>query len=172
MRRYLQNRGHTVFGWELGRNEGNVGALVPRVVHRLTSIFDDVGEPVSLVGWSLGGVLARAVAREIPEAVENIVTMGTPVIGGPKYTAAADFYRKQGYDLDSFEQRIAEENDTMIDAPIVVIYSKIDQVVSWRACLDPNPQNTVTYVETDVGHMAMGFDPNVLETINTSIIAK
>ena len=65
-------------------NRGDVPALIPQVVARTEALFERQGEPISLVGWSLGGVLAREVARERPETVRGVVTLGSPVIGGPK----------------------------------------------------------------------------------------
>ena len=102
LRRYLRSLGYRVRGWGLGRNNGNVPELIPKVVERAARLALDARAPVRLVGWSLGGNLAREAARERPEAVERIVTLGTPVVGGPKYTLAAGYFRQQGFDLDHF----------------------------------------------------------------------
>ena len=69
-------------------NGGDVAALLPRVIAQIERRAVATGTPVRLVGWSLGGVLAREAARDRPELVERVVTLGSPIVGGPKYTAA------------------------------------------------------------------------------------
>ncbi|MDH3622691.1 MAG: alpha/beta fold hydrolase [Myxococcales bacterium] len=114
LRRHLQGAGYRVHRWRLGINRGNVPALVPKVVARTEARFQRHEEPVALVGWSLGGVLAREVARERPDLVKCIVTLGTPVVGGPKYTSTAPFYEKVlNVDLDALE-RTASTTTTSI----------------------------------------------------------
>lgn len=94
IRRSLQKAGYRVHRWRLGVNGGRVPTLIPKVVSRTEALFARYDEPVALVGWSLGGVLAREVARERPEIVKSVVTLGSPVVGGPKYTKAAKFYEQ------------------------------------------------------------------------------
>ena len=89
LRKYLRSLGYVASGWQLGRNHGRVGELLPQVTRRVESIAARQGGRVHLVGWSLGGYLAREAAREIPEFVSRVITLGSPVVGGPKYTAAS-----------------------------------------------------------------------------------
>lgn len=160
LRRFLSGLGHQVRGWGLGLNRGDIEKLLPKVLDRAAR--HAAGRPLKLVGWSLGGVIAREVARELARSgaaeVEHIVTMGTPVIGGPKYTATAQRYAARGYDLDDIERRVAERNAEPITAPITAIYTRSDQIVHWRACLDPNPRNRVEHVEVRTGHFGLGYD--------------
>ena len=171
LRRLLAGLGHRVYGWGRGRNLGDVAGLLPGVVETIARLRRRHGHPVQLVGWSLGGVLAREATRElarsasIERSVRRILTLGTPVVGGPKYTAAAPRYRKRGVDLDAIEQRIAERNREVLPVPITAIYSRRDGVVSWRACIDPNPGNRVEHVEVDLGHSELGFSPTVVRLL-------
>jgi pimeloyl-ACP methyl ester carboxylesterase len=69
------------------------------------------GTPVTLIGWSLGGVIVREVARDHPDLVRELITLGTPVLGGPKYTrVGALFGKRESIDLDRLEQEIHERN--------------------------------------------------------------
>ncbi len=163
LRRFLRRLGYDVHGWGMGINRGRVEALMPEVIARAEGLAD--GGSLKLVGWSLGGVIARELSRERPALVERIVTMGTPVVGGPKYTFTARHYQKRGVDLDAIEARIAERNAEPLPAPVTAIYSRADQVVSWRACLDPNTDNDVEHVEVATSHIGLGFDPETLRIV-------
>lgn len=160
LRSYLGVQGHRASGWRLGTNRGDVAELLPRVVARVERVARSAGRPVALVGWSLGGVLARETARDRPDLVSRVITLGSPVIGGPKYTAVAGFYRRQGIDLDAIETEVAARDATPIRTPITAIYSRSDGVVSWRACIDErNP--FVEHVEVTTSHLGLGFSPEV-----------
>lgn len=160
LRSYLGWLGYDARGWGLGTNGGDVPALVRAVIDLTRRQADDSGEPVRLIGWSLGGTLARETAREHPELVERVITMGTPVIGGPKYTAVADFYRQRGYDLDAIEAAVAQRDQVPIRVPVTAIYTRNDGVVAWRACIDrANPD--VEHIEVDTTHIGLGINPQV-----------
>lgn len=169
IRRYLQNAGYRVHRWRLGVNRGRVPALIPKVVSRTELLFQRYQQPVSLVGWSLGGVLAREVARERPELVRSVVTLGSPVIGGPKYTRAAPFYeRVLGEDLDAIERAVEERNRIPISVPLTAIYSRRDTVVNWEACIDHYNEHC-EHIEVDASHLSLGFDPKVLQLVERAI---
>src|SRR5262249_46769430 len=86
---YLRMLGYRVRGWGLGRNHGDVADLMPRVLKRIGSFARRTQQEVRLIGWSLGGYLAREAARERPDLVHRVITLGTPVIGGPQYNLVA-----------------------------------------------------------------------------------
>lgn len=166
IRRHLRRCGFRVHRWRLGLNRGDVPSLIPQVVARTEALFVRYGEPVSLVGWSLGGVLAREVARERPEIVRSVVTLGSPVIGGPKYTRAAGFYKNVlRQDLDAIERSVDERNRVSIQVPLTAIYSKRDKVVQWEACID-RFNDQCEHIEVDASHLSLGFDPKVLQLVS------
>jgi pimeloyl-ACP methyl ester carboxylesterase len=120
----------------------------------------ETGRRVRLVGWSAGGFLAREAARDRPELVERVVTLGTPVIGGPKYTNVAPLFRRLGYDLDAIERECRERARRPIEVPVTAIYSRRDGVVAWRACLDDTSRE-VEHVEVESTHGGLGYDSRV-----------
>lgn len=161
LRAYLRLLGHDARGWGMGTNLGDVERSVTRLVDRLDE--DPEGPRVSLVGWSLGGVIAREVARERPQRVAQVVTFGTPVVGGPAHTVAADAYGA------AESQRIAalsaqRDAERPIAVPVTVIYTRRDGVVDWRACLDRTTPG-VRHVEVGSTHLSLGVDPDVWWTI-------
>jgi pimeloyl-ACP methyl ester carboxylesterase len=164
LRAYLNRLGHDARGWGLGRNDGDVRALVPRARRLVTEWSAAAGRRVRLVGWSLGGVIAREIARDAPELVAQVVTMGSPIVGGPRYTAAGRRFARRGADLDAIERDIAERERVPIRVPITAIYSKRDGIVAWQACIDAtNPR--VEHVEVSCTHLGLGVHAEVLAIV-------
>ncbi len=160
--RFLRSRRHRVYSARLGRVGGDVPALAERLGERVARIAADAGRPVALVGWSIGGVLSREVARDRPDLVSRIVTFGTPVVGGPSYTALAGRYPPEM--LAQVRQAIADRESTPIAVPITAIWSPNDGVVSPDACIDRHsPQ--VEHVKVRSTHIGMGFDPDVWSVV-------
>jgi fermentation-respiration switch protein FrsA (DUF1100 family) len=127
--------------------------------------------PVRVIGWSLGGYLAREAARERPDLVERVITLGAPVVGGPTYTASAPMYRRRGYDLDEIAASVLEREDLPIQAPIYAIYSRTDGVVSWRASIDTFDNAHVEHHEVAASHLGMISSPRVYRLI-AELLAK
>ena len=163
MRSFLRQKNFNAFGWGLGTNSGDVQGQLPAVIARVEELFDQCGEPIALVGWSLGGVMARELARERPELVSQVITYGTPVIGGPLYTAVSGVYTQEERVL--IAERIAIRNETPIEVPITAMYSKRDGIVAWRACIDDFSPD-ITMIRITSTHVGMGIDPDVWQIVS------
>ena len=146
------------------RGEGGVPILCDRMVERVRERAEDLGSKISLVGWSLGGTIAREVARDAPEAVSRVITLGSPVIGGPKYTAAAAVLAQRGLDLDWIETEVRRREERSILVPVTAVVSPTDAIVDYGAAQDHFNQ-TVRHVELDVPHLSMGLNPRVWKVI-------
>jgi len=158
LRRFLRRLGHRVEGWGLGVNRGDVPRLMPRVAEQIAALAQRHGEPLHLIGQSLGGVLARETARDRPDLVAQVITIGTPVVGGPSYTRVAMAYPPSR--LAEIRRRVAERDRTPIRVPITAVFSRRDGIVAWEACIDRvNPQ--VEHVEVGSSHLGMALDPTV-----------
>ena len=86
LRTYLRAIGYDAHGWGLGTNRGQPEKDRDRLIPKLQEAYSRHGSKVTLIGWSLGGVIAREVARLHPHKVERVITLATPVIGGPSFT--------------------------------------------------------------------------------------
>ena len=164
LRSYLGLLGYDARGWGLGRNAGDVRGYVLRMIELAQKLAAEHRIPVRLIGWSLGGVIARETARERPDLVARVVTLGSPVVGGPKYTLVAETYRRQGFDLDAIEAAVAERNRVPIRVPVTAIYSRYDGVVAWRACVD-EASASAEHIEVVTTHLGLGFAPDVYRII-------
>jgi len=164
LERYLRRHGHRVRDWGLGRNNGEARQLriaLEPIVRALIARHD---EPVVIVGWSLGGFIAREYAREHPDHVRKVITLGTPVIGGPRYTATARRYQAQGHDLDELEQAVTSRYAKPLQSPVTAIYSKRDGIVAWQACIDRWSPN-VRHIEAAETHVGLALSPRVLAIV-------
>ena len=161
---YLRFLGYQVHGWGIGRNTGDVAELLPRILKRLISFSRSSGQEVSIIGWSLGGYLAREAARERPDLVRQVITLGTPVVGGPKYTVAARAYRRRGFDVDALAAEVESRKQTCLRTPVTAIYSRADGIVAWKACID-RAATHVEHIEVPTTHLGFGFSADVYKII-------
>jgi pimeloyl-ACP methyl ester carboxylesterase len=158
IRRYLSFLGHQAHGWKLGRNIRPAGADLPAVAAQIGSLHAATGLPVSLVGWSRGGVIAREAARLVPGAVRMVITLGSP-FAAPAATNVLKQWR-----LITGEAFLAPSADALrrlalpLPVPCTSIYSRTDGVVAWRACLQPDGPEREN-VEVRGSHIGLGFNP-------------
>lgn len=164
LRAYLRYLGYTPYGWGLGRNHGGMGKLLPKCRAKIAALAEQHGQPVHIIGWSLGGMIARESARSQQDKVASVITLGTPVIGGPKYTAFAGGHRRQGFSLDQLELDAAAREMNPLTMPVTSVFSRRDAVVAWQASIDrvsPRAEN----VEVSCKHFGMGCSPEVFAVV-------
>jgi pimeloyl-ACP methyl ester carboxylesterase len=171
LRRVLVRLGHDARGWGLGFHSADLIATLPRAMARLEALATERGEAVALVGWSLGGVLARELARLRPDLVRAVVTLGSPVVGGAKYVAVSYPWRRRGISLDAVEQLADAAAATPIRVPVTAIWSARDGIVCGAACIDRTTPGA-TNVEVASSHWGLGFDPDALAAIARALAAE
>ena len=168
---YLRLLGYRARGWHLGRNHGAVIDSLPRLLKRLGNLSRRSKQKVAIIGWSFGGYLARELARERPDLVRLVITLGTPVVGGPKYTVAAESCRKRGIDIEAIAAEVEQRNSIAnLEVPVVAIYSQKDGLVAWEACIDRHAAN-VEHIEVHTTHLGFGFSPEVYKIIAQRLAA-
>jgi pimeloyl-ACP methyl ester carboxylesterase len=168
LRRYLDKLGYETFGWELGRNLGPkaIGADAEYLMARLVEIQAQTGQKVTLIGWSLGGLMARLIARRLPHLVRQIITLGSPIGGSPKATNAWRAYELltgQSVSDDAAQAQISE-SQSQTPVPATAIYSKADGIVAWQICREPEGALTDN-IEVQGSHCGLGVNPVVLYAI-------
>ncbi len=165
LRRFLRSKGYTPLCWELGRNLGPkaIGPQGELLAHRLQTVHRQMGRKISLVGWSLGGVMAREIAKQFPDMVRQVITLGSPFGGNPRASYAFNLYRSiTGHDVDP--DTMSEEFEALRQPPpgipTTAIYSKTDGVVAWRNCVEQRTALTDN-IEVYASHCGLGVNPAV-----------
>ncbi len=163
LRRFLRNRGYHTRGWRNGRNGGPTEANLDAILENALDLTHRTGEPVTLIGWSLGGLLAREVAREHPGLFRSVITMGSPFqdVRANNLSLVMPFLTKG-------EQIEDKEREQSLGAPIPVpataIFSTTDAIVSGEACME-RPGGKRESIEVFASHLGLGVNPLVYYAI-------
>ena len=163
LRDFLQGRGYDVHGWGLGRNFGLRPNLERQMLSRVAEIRRRSDRKVSLIGWSLGGVYARELAKAVPEQVRVVITLGTPFTGNPKATNAWRLYEwLTGHRIGAPDIHGALRQPPRV--PTTSIFSRTDGIVAWQ-CSVEHPGPISESIEVEASHLGMGFNPLALYAI-------
>lgn len=168
LRRYLELLGYQSFGWELGRNLGPkaIGLEGEKLVQRLDAIYALTGKKVSIIGWSLGGVMARQVSRRRPDIVRQVISLGSPFTGDPRATNVLKAYEAlTGQKLsDEATQAQLRESRAKPPVPSTAIFTKADGIVAWENCREP-ADATTDNIEVYGSHCGLGVNASVLYAV-------
>ncbi len=160
LRAYLQSLGYDVSGWNQGHNFGPRAGILETAKRQVQDTFDTTGQKVSLVGWSLGGIYARELAKQLPNCVRSVITLGTPFAGSHKSTNAWQLYQlTSGRDISLETAQF--DLPTAPPVPTTSIFSRTDGVVAWSASLQKaSPKNRKTEnIEVFASHIGLGLNP-------------
>jgi dienelactone hydrolase len=168
LRQSFKDWGYDAHPWEQGRNLGlSPGKDLEQLLDaRLDTLYARSGKKVSLVGWSLGGLFAREMARRNPDKVRLVITLGSP-LGNPRATNAWRLYEfLSGTSIDEarIQQRLRSLRDPLNNVPVTAIYSRSDAIVSSQIARLPEGK-LVENLGINTSHLGMGFNPAVLYAI-------
>ena len=160
LRRFLSHLGYQAYPWRQGLNFGPRDHVVKGLVDHIRGIQKEHGQKVSLIGWSLGGAMANALALRMPERIRQVVTLGSPLSGHPKGTNAWRIFEMvSGFRAD--DERLMELVEGKPTVPTTSIMSKTDGIVNWRMSL-AQESAIAENIEVSATHMGMGANPVVL----------
>lgn len=175
---FLRHQGFRTYKAQIHVNAGCTRLAADKLERRIEAIATKRNRKVTVVGHSLGGMLARGLASRRPDLVEGIVSMGSPVL------APGAIHRVLAWDAQMLAKltrvgfrglmssdcfggecaRLSWEESQMVlgpDLAFTAIYSKRDGIVDWRACLDPAAEQ----VEVRTSHIGMAVDPIVMDHV-------
>lgn len=163
LRNFLRHCGYSTYPWEQGFNLGPRAGVLDACRARLRELAARHGEPVSLVGWSLGGLYARELAKEQPENVRCVVTLGTPFSGHPRATRAWRLYELASGQT-AHDMALLASLCTPPSCPTSSIYSRSDGIVAWRCSMNPAGPRSEN-IEVQASHIGLGLNPLALVAV-------
>jgi pimeloyl-ACP methyl ester carboxylesterase len=139
LRWHLRSWGYWAHGWHLGRNLGPTPGVLNGLVERLDTVHRRHGRKVSLVGWSLGGIYARELARQFPDHVRSVITLGSPYrmsLGDRSSVSRLLDVVGGTFAPEIIELWVQESERTPLAMPATSIYTRTDGIVRWHTCID------------------------------------
>ncbi len=168
LRRFIRKHGYAaVYGWGLGRNWGNLDDI-KTLSEKIEKIYDNHQQKITLIGWSLGGIYVRELAKQKPELVEQIITIGSP-FAKPYAPNHATWIFNLLKRFDKIDKKLWAE--LPIPAPVrtTAIYSKQDGVVPWQACMELIEDDSHTNIEVNGSHFGFPVNPAVFKIVGERI---
>ncbi|WP_374563294.1 alpha/beta fold hydrolase [Ideonella sp.] len=161
--------GYTTHDWGRGFNtgpEGDIDDWLDGLAHDVKEQVGDTDEPMSLVGWSLGGIYARELAKKLgPRRTRRVITIGTPFSGTVQQTHAGLIYRLLNGSKAELEAETMRRLATPPEVPTTSIYSRSDGVVSWQACIQRGRRRHVENIEVSGSHCGLGWNTEVFTIV-------
>ena len=161
LRRFLRDRGYRVHGWNLGRNVGPTPETLAGLAQRFGELRQRYNRRVSLIGWSLGGVYARELARRSPTEVRQVITLASPFRDLEAVNVPPFLRTRRRHTGDN---AVRERLRAPLPVPMTAIFSRSDGIASWQSCVaDTGPLSES--IEVESSHLGIGHHPVVLLTI-------
>ncbi len=168
LRNFLNGLGYVTQAWGQGFNFGPRDGVLKRCAADVRALSEKHGQPVSLVGWSLGGLYAREMAKELPDHTRCVVTLGTPFSGHPRATNVWRVFEVLS-GQKAHDPVMIERLRTPPPVPTTSIYSRTDGIVSWQCSLNA-PGPLVENIEVQASHTGMGMNPLALYAIADRLV--
>lgn len=166
LRNFIADCGYTTIAWELGRNRAEV-EMLEQLLEKVDAIYEEYGRKISIVGWSLGGVFARQLAKERPDLVRQVITLGSPFrdITAPNNASWIYNLISGGKRVVDLEPALLSDIPKPAPVPTTAIYSKEDGVVNWEVCLEAEETAIHQNIQVRGSHLGLGLNLSVLKII-------
>ena len=166
LRKFIKKLGYAAYGWDLGRNYGKLHSL-ELLVEKVEDIYAEHHQKVTIIGWSLGGVFARQIAKERPNMVRQVITLGSPFQDIEKPNNASWLYNliSEGKRVVDLDPLLLEDLPKPAPVPTTAIYTKEDGVVPWSMCMEKEEDATHQNIQVRGSHLGLGVNPSVFDII-------
>ena len=168
LRQLCDQLGYVAYDWGRGQNtgpEGDPERWFDDLARDVRALVRPHGEAVSLIGWSLGGIYAREIAKRLGAGVRQVITLGTPFAGTPDDTNAVWLYRLLNGGHPPAEPSLVKRVARAPAVPTTSIYTRSDGVVAWQACIQDESNSHVENIEVKGSHCGLGWNREVLEIV-------
>jgi pimeloyl-ACP methyl ester carboxylesterase len=164
LRATVAANGYRAHGWGLGTNFGPSDRVLEGMHERIEELHERHRRKVSLVGWSLGGVYARELAREHPDLVRQVITLGSPFRLRRTDRSSVSWLTDRlssNFRDEVLRLALAEADKPSLPIPSTAVYSRTDGVVRWHSCIDTDSTQHEN-VEVYSSHSGLGWNPSAL----------
>lgn len=169
LRNFLTELGYLSCRWEQGVNFGIRADLYQGVKSVLLQLNEEYGCTVSIVGQSLGGIYARELAKDHPEAVRQVISLGSPFNDtageASNVTRLYTYFNPKHVSKSGQFENMGWSPGIAPPVPTTAIYSKSDGVCHWRACIQHGGHDQVENIEVFGSHTGMGVNAQALLVI-------
>jgi hypothetical protein len=175
LRKYCQSIGYKASDWGRGFNvgpQGNMDAWLVDLARHTQTLLPSPDSSATLIGWSLGGIYAREVAKLIPSQVRQVITIGTPFNADADHTNVGWLFRLLTNSPSTFDLALAKHLRAAPPVPTTSIYSRADGVVAWQSCLHDSAAARVQDIEVSGSHIGMGWNPDVMDIVGDRLAQK
>ncbi len=165
LRSLLTNLGYMVTGWNLGRNIRVDNARIEAMMACMDELHGKTGRPISIVGWSLGGVFARELAKLAPEKVRQVISLGSPISDDRNHTNARRLFEYlNGREPEVMKDGNFAELAKAPPVPTTSILTRGDGIVHWRGSVQ-QPGEQSENIEVIASHCGLGVNPAAVYAI-------
>jgi pimeloyl-ACP methyl ester carboxylesterase len=165
---FCRQLGYAASDWGRGFNAGPQGDI-DAWIDELAEHVDELARPhhrtMSLIGWSLGGIYAREVAKKLNGRVRQVITIGTPFAGTAEQTNAAWVYRLVNGQRPVFDEALMARMRVAPDVPTTSVFSRSDGIVAWQTCIQSGRSQRTENIEVTGSHLGLGWNTQVLSII-------
>lgn len=166
MRRLLDDLGYAAHGWGFGHNLRVDNARIEAMIALLRSLHSESGRKVSIIGWSLGGVFARELAKMHPEAVRSVISLGSPIHDDRGHTNATRLFEYlNGKDPEPVRDGNFRALDRAPPVPTTSILTYTDGIVHWRGSVQAPHHAQTENIGVHASHCGLGVNPSVMIAI-------
>ena len=168
LRKVCESLGYPAFDWGRGYNtgpQGDVDEWLRNLATHCAGLLEDFDQDATLIGWSLGGIYARELAKLMQGRVRQVITIGTPFNADADHTNVGWLYRLLSSNTPAFDEDLSHRLRTAPPVPTTSIYSRSDGVVAWQSCRHPRRRAGVQDIEISGSHIGMGWNPAALRIV-------
>lgn len=168
LRGVLSDAGFDVHDWGMGINTGPRGDIdewIATMDEKVDTLFAEDGRKISLIGWSLGGLFARELAKRHTKKVKQVITLGTPWRDLETGTHAGRIYKLLNRGSATLTTKICARLARKPSVPLTAIFSRKDGIVAWESCVIRAAGRAECIEVSGASHLGMCANPEVIRII-------
>lgn len=162
--RFIRKHGFVnVYPWGLGRNLGKMES-VGLLLDKMETLFERHQQQITLIGWSMGGVYAREVAKTKPDLIEQVITLGSPFADMDAPNHARWVYELLN-DVSALDSSLLAQIPEPAPVRTTAIFSKQDGILPWEICQERNQDELHKNLEVRGSHFGLPFNVQIFKLL-------